>query len=55
MLTPRFALAQDDTFLTVTIYAPFTNIDQVLPECPFLEQGFILVMVGMVAIASTSL
>jgi len=28
MLTPRFSLAQDAQFLTVTIYAPFTNIDQ---------------------------
>lgn len=28
MLTPRFALSQDAAFLTVSIYAPFTNIDQ---------------------------
>ena len=26
MLTPRFDLDQDDNFLIVTIYAPFTNI-----------------------------
>ena len=26
MLTPRFDLNQDDNFLIVTIYAPFTNI-----------------------------
>ena len=26
MLTPRFSLEQDDTFITVIIYAPFTNI-----------------------------
>ena len=29
MLTPRFSLSQDAEFLTVTIYAPFTHIDQV--------------------------
>ena len=28
MLTPRFRLEQDSVFLTVTIYAPFTHIDQ---------------------------
>lgn len=28
MLTPRFKLSQDSKFLTVTIYAPFTHIDQ---------------------------
>jgi protein SHQ1 len=28
MLTPRFSLEQDEKFLTVTIYAPFTHIDQ---------------------------
>ena len=27
MLTPRFELKQDDQFLYVTIYAPFTNLD----------------------------
>lgn len=26
MLTPRFSLDQDDSFVTVTIYAPFTNV-----------------------------
>jgi len=28
MLTPRFELWQDDKYLVVTIYAPFTNIDR---------------------------
>jgi len=28
MLTPRFELSQDDKYLVVTIYAPFTNIDR---------------------------
>ena len=28
MLTPRFSLSQDDKFLYVTIYAPFTHIDK---------------------------
>ena len=28
MLTPRFSLSQDDRFLFVTIYAPFTHIDK---------------------------
>ena len=28
MLTPRFSLSQDDKFLHVTIYAPFTHIDK---------------------------
>ena len=28
MLTPRFSLSQDDKFLFVTIYAPFTHIDK---------------------------
>ena len=28
MLTPRFSLGQDDQFLHVTIYAPFTHIDK---------------------------
>ena len=28
MLTPRFELSQDDKYLAVTIYAPFTNIDR---------------------------
>jgi hypothetical protein len=28
MLTPRFSLDQDDEFLTVTIYAPFTNLSE---------------------------
>ena len=28
MLTPRFSLDQDDKFLLVTIYAPFTHIDK---------------------------
>ena len=28
MLTPRFELSQDDKYVVVTIYAPFTNIDR---------------------------
>ena len=28
MLTPRFSLSQDDKYLHVTIYAPFTHIDK---------------------------
>ena len=28
MLTPRFSLDQDDKYLIVTIYAPFTHIDK---------------------------
>jgi len=38
MLTPRFSLSQTDDFLTVTIYAPFTHIDQTeifMDECDF--------------------
>ena len=38
MLTPRFSLAQSEEFLTVTIYAPFTHIDQTeifMDECDF--------------------
>jgi len=38
MLTPRFSLAQTEEFLTVTIYAPFTHIDQTeifMDECDF--------------------
>jgi len=38
MLTPRFSLSQSDEFLTVTIYAPFTHIDQTeifMDECDF--------------------
>jgi len=27
MLTPRFSLSQDDATLTITIYAPFTNLE----------------------------
>ena len=26
MLTPRFSIDQDDNFVLVTIYAPFTNV-----------------------------
>ena len=26
MITPRFTIAQSDSCLTVTIYAPFTNV-----------------------------
>ena len=38
MLTPRFSLSQTEDFLTVTIYAPFTHIDQTeifMDECDF--------------------
>lgn len=38
MLTPRFKLSQTDEFLTVTIYAPFTHIDNTeifMDECDF--------------------
>ena len=28
MLTPRFTLDQDETFLIITIYAPFTNLSE---------------------------
>jgi len=38
MLTPRFTLSQTEQFLTVTIYAPFTHIDQTeifMDECDF--------------------
>ena len=28
MLTPRFTLEQDETFLIVKIYAPFTNLSE---------------------------
>jgi len=38
MLTPRFSLSQTEEFLTVTIYAPFTHIDQTeifMDECDF--------------------
>eukprot|EP00092_Neocalanus_flemingeri_P037265 GFUD01040586.1.p1 GENE.GFUD01040586.1~~GFUD01040586.1.p1 ORF type:complete len:480 (+),score=203.74 GFUD01040586.1:44-1483(+) len=38
MLTPRFSLSQTEEFLTVTIYAPFTHIDQTeifMEECDF--------------------
>jgi protein SHQ1 len=38
MLTPRFSLDQDETFLTVTIYAPFTNLAET--EIFFDEKDF---------------
>ena len=38
MLTPRFSLDQDDTYLIVTIYAPFTHLSET--EIFFDEKDF---------------